>query len=58
MLKIGSGGEIIVAALTALIMLYAEWQWKWFWSRPEILDRLMNGTLNPEMFQPTPRINA
>jgi hypothetical protein len=58
MLRLRSGGEIVVAALTALIMLYAEWQWKWFGSRPEILDRLMDGTLSPETFRATPHVNT
>jgi hypothetical protein len=57
MLRIGAGGELIVAVLTALIMLYAEWQWKWFGSHPEVLDRLMDGTLNPKMFRPEPPVN-
>lgn len=58
MLRLGSGGEIVVAALTALAMLYSEWQWKWFGGHPEILDRLMDGTLSPEMFRSAPGANS
>lgn len=52
MIRLDSGGEIIVAALTALVMLYADWQGEWFRTRPQILDHLMKGTLNPEMCKP------
>jgi hypothetical protein len=52
MIRLDSGGEIIVAALTALVMLYAEWQGEWFRNRPQILDHLMKGTLQPELFTP------
>ncbi len=58
MLRLGSGGEVIVAALTALVMLYSEWQWEWFRSRPEVLKHLMDGRLNPEMFRPPPHVNT
>lgn len=58
MLRLGAGGEVVVAALTALVMLYAEWQWKWFGNHPEVLDRLMDGTLDPDMFRPTAGLDA
>ncbi|MCX6338829.1 MAG: hypothetical protein NTX71_02780 [Candidatus Aureabacteria bacterium] len=52
MIRLDCGGEIIVAALTALVLLYAEWQGEWFRNCPQILDHLMKGTLQPEIFKP------
>ncbi len=51
MVRLGGSGEIITAGLTALAMLYAEWQWTWFGRHPEVLQGLMDGTLTPEMFK-------
>ena len=52
MIRLDSVGEIIVVALAALVMLYAQWQGEWFRNRPQVLDHLMKGTLNPEIFTP------
>ena len=51
MVRLGCPGEIITAGLTALAMLYAEWQWDWFGRHPEVLQDLMDGTLTPELFR-------
>ena len=47
MLRQRSLGEIIVAGAVALVLVYADWQASWFASRPGVLDRLMDGTLDP-----------
>ena len=51
MINLRSGREFIVTAFVVVLMLYAEWQWKWFGRHPGILDALMKGTLKPQMFQ-------
>jgi hypothetical protein len=52
MIRLDCRGEIIVAVLAALVMLYAFWQGEWFRNHPQILDHLMKGTLNQEMLTP------
>lgn len=51
MVRLGGWGEIVTALLTALVMLYAQWQSTWFGQRPEVWKALMDGRLTPELFR-------
>jgi hypothetical protein len=52
MIRSGSAEALIIACLSALLLLYSAWQWEWFQNHPQILDHLMKGTLSPEMLAP------
>jgi hypothetical protein len=55
MIRVDSAGALIIACLSALLLLYSAWQWEWFRNHPQILDHLMKGTLSPEMLRPPSR---
>lgn len=51
MVRLRAWGEIVTALLTAVVMLYAQWQSTWLGRRPEVFKALMDGGLTPEMFR-------
>ncbi|MCX6357918.1 MAG: hypothetical protein NT045_08625 [Candidatus Aureabacteria bacterium] len=51
MLRVRSFQEIIAALAVVLVLCYSEWQWGWFARNPRVLERLMEGTLTPDLFK-------